>query len=248
MARIRTVKPELLRHVDLFEAERETGLPLRIAFVGMLTAADRQGRFKWEPRALKLDCLPYDDVDFSRVLDALWSRGWLVRYRQTTETGGHEYGLIPTFLQHQHINNREHQSVLPGLDDTCVEVIEYEADQDTWGTRASPVTDASPTRQPRVPDAIRGEGKGREGEEAGLRPNKNSDSQYGNRTRTQPLVIEKIATSSLKHVNSLDVQAARNGAVSVRATVPAIDVAAVTDAIDGEEGDLGRALVSETIQ
>lgn len=75
-----------------------------------------------------------------------------------------------------------------------------------------------------------------------------SDSQYGNRPRTQPLVIEKIATSSLKHVNSLDVQAARNGAVSVRATVPAIDVAAVTDAIDVEEGDLGRALVSETIQ
>lgn len=248
MARIRTVKPELLRHVGLFEAERETDLPLRIAFVGMLTAADRQGRFKWEPRALKLDCLPYDDVDFSRVLDALWSRGWLVRYRQTTETGSHEYGMIPTFRQHQHINNREQRSVLPDLDDASVEVIEYEADQDTWGTRKPPVTDASPTRQPRVPDAIRGEGKGREVEEAGLRPNKNSDSQYGNRARTQPLVIEKIATSSLKHKNSLDVQAARNGAVSVRAIVPSIDVAEPVDAIDVEEGQDGTGHVSETLQ
>jgi hypothetical protein len=70
LARIRTIKPEFFRHADLYEAEKETGLPLRLAFAGLWTAADREGRFKWRPRELKLDCLPHDDVDFSRVLDA----------------------------------------------------------------------------------------------------------------------------------------------------------------------------------
>lgn len=71
MARIRTIKPEFFRHAGLFDLEQETGLPLRVAFAGLWTAADREGRFAWKPRELKLDCLPFDLVDFSRVLDAL---------------------------------------------------------------------------------------------------------------------------------------------------------------------------------
>ena len=58
MARIRTIKPEFFRHEALFEAEQATGLPLRVAYAGLFTAADREGRFKWSPRSLKLDCLP----------------------------------------------------------------------------------------------------------------------------------------------------------------------------------------------
>jgi hypothetical protein len=68
MARIRTIKPEFFRHADLYEAEKETGLPLRLAFAGLWTAADREGRFKWRPRELKLDCLPHDEVDFHACL------------------------------------------------------------------------------------------------------------------------------------------------------------------------------------
>lgn len=112
MARIRTVKPDFFRHEGLFEAEKETDLPLRLAYAGLFTAADREGRFKWRPRVLKLDVLPHDEVDFSLVLDALATRGFLVRYACGTE----EYGLIPTFTQHQHINNKERASELPGLD------------------------------------------------------------------------------------------------------------------------------------
>ena len=57
MARIRTIKPEFFRHEALFEAEHRAGLPLRLAFAGLWTAADREGRFKWRPRQLKLDVL-----------------------------------------------------------------------------------------------------------------------------------------------------------------------------------------------
>src|SRR5574337_598051 len=109
MARIRSIKPDFFRHESLFEAERETKLPLRLAYAGLWTAADREGRFKWSARQLKLDCLPYDDVDFSRVLDALTTRGFIVKYT----ANGSDYGFIPSWKDHQVINNREAASTLP---------------------------------------------------------------------------------------------------------------------------------------
>ena len=46
MARIRTVKPELFRHEELFLPEKESGLPLRLSLIGLFTVADTKGRFK----------------------------------------------------------------------------------------------------------------------------------------------------------------------------------------------------------
>lgn len=109
MARIRTIKPGFFRHEGLFELEKRTGLPVRLAFAGLWTSCDRQGRFEWLPRTLKLDCLPHDEVDFSRVLDALASRGSVVRYRVNDK----DYGYIPSWQDHQFINNKEPNSILP---------------------------------------------------------------------------------------------------------------------------------------
>ena len=56
MAAGRTIKPELFKHVGLFEAEIKHGLPLRVAFPALLLACcDREGRFRWCPKRLKLD-------------------------------------------------------------------------------------------------------------------------------------------------------------------------------------------------
>ena len=107
--RIRTIKPEFFLHERLFEAEQQSGLPLRVAYAGLWCAADREGRFKWEPRRLGVQILPYDQVDFSRVLHALTTRGFIVKY--ASETG--ECGVIPSFTTHQVINNRERESELP---------------------------------------------------------------------------------------------------------------------------------------
>ena len=148
MARIRSIKPDFFRHRRLYLAERDTGLPLRVAFAGLWTVADREGRFRWEPDELKLDCLPYDDVDFSRVLDALTTRGFLVRYASQ----GREYGFIPGFTRHQIINNRETASILPTPPEGVENIDKL--------TRAARVVDACPT--PLVQD--QGEGKGREGD------------------------------------------------------------------------------------
>lgn len=160
MARIRTVKPAFFRHSGLYRAEVETGLPLRVAFAGLWTAADKAGRFGWDADVLKLDCLPFDQVDFSRVLDALATRGFIVRY----SCDGREFGAIPSWKKHQVINNRESESDIPEPTLTAV------------------ITDTS-TREPRVADAlgtplmqVKAEGKGREGEGNGERVAREPDA------------------------------------------------------------------------
>jgi hypothetical protein len=162
MARIRSIKPEFFRHYELWEAERDSGLPLRVAFIGLWCVADRAGRFKWRPAQLKIEALPYDEVDFSRVLDALTTRGFLVKYT----VDGVDYGVIPSFAKHQVINNKEKASDLPEVPDI-----------NKLSTRASRVDDASITRDERVVSGREGKGrewkgKEREGEETreGARP------------------------------------------------------------------------------
>jgi len=141
--RIRTIKPEFFLHEGLFEAERTFELPLRIAFAGLWCAADREGRFKWEPRRLGVQVLPYDAVDFSRVLNALVTRGFIRKYTSGTS----EYGVIPSFTAHQVINNRERESELPEPPASLV-------DQGI---------DACSTREPRDDDEILLLESGREG-------------------------------------------------------------------------------------
>lgn len=109
MARIRTIKPEFFRHEELYQAEKESGLPLRVAFAGLFTVADREGRFKWKPTQIKFDVLPYDNVDFSEVLTYLADFGFILKY----EVSGKTYGCIPSFKDHQVINNKEAKSLLP---------------------------------------------------------------------------------------------------------------------------------------
>lgn len=119
MSRIRTVKPELFRHEELFEAERQSGLPLRLIFIGLFTVADVAGRFRWRPRLLKLDIMPFDNFDFEQALNALTQFGFIERY----EHAGEVYGWIPKFLKHQRPNKRESRSQLPAsLQDTCTHV------------------------------------------------------------------------------------------------------------------------------
>lgn len=111
VSRIRTIKPEIARHEGLFELERDSHFPVRFVWAVLPTICDREGRFKWRPRALKADLLPYDDLDFSHILDLLLTHGFLVKYRHGTEW----YGVIPTFLKHQHLNGKEPESLIPSL-------------------------------------------------------------------------------------------------------------------------------------
>ncbi len=109
MGKIRTVKPELFRHERLFEAEQHSSFPLRLIFIGLFTVVDAEGRFRWRPRQLKLDILPYDEINFESALLSLVEFGFIKKYVYQNEW----YGCIPTWRKHQSINQREPQSNLP---------------------------------------------------------------------------------------------------------------------------------------
>ena len=150
MARIRTVKPELFKHAGLFDAEIAYQLPVRLAFIALFTCCDRRGRFRWDPRRLKLDILPYDPVDISHVLDALVTRGFVVKYEHKNEV----YGCIPSRHKHQYINHRELESEIP-FPEGSITLIggkpsknnEIKSDEpfviDECGTREAPVKQSS---------------------------------------------------------------------------------------------------------
>ena len=157
MSRIRTVKPELFRHEGLFEAEITNKLPLRLAFIGLLTCCDREGRFKWRPQRLKLDMLPYDNnVDIVQVLDALAKHEFIKKY----EHQGEWYGYIPSWSKHQQINNREIASdiVAPAesiplttkISELTIETTNDPGVADACPTEESPVIDACSTHEARV--------------------------------------------------------------------------------------------------
>jgi hypothetical protein len=109
MPRIRSVKPELFTHERLFEAESDYKLPLRLAFIALFTQCDQWGRFRWQPKRLKLSILPYDEIDIVQVFEALAKRGFIEKY----EVQGDWYGRIPSWANHQRITSPEHPSGIP---------------------------------------------------------------------------------------------------------------------------------------
>jgi len=175
MARIRTIKPDFFRHHALYSLEIETGFPLRVAFAGLWTAADREGRFRWIPEELKLDCLPYDNLDFSRVLDALTTRGFIVKYA----SNGQWFGWDSSFCRHQVVNNREKGSVLP-----------QPPEEPSPSTRDPRVEDACPT--PLDLDPV--EGKGKEGKGKELRVDDASECELGKNCNGKQILCHELFT------------------------------------------------------
>lgn len=196
MARIRTIKPEFFRHEALFEAEHKTGLPLRLAFAGMFTVADREGRFKWRPRQLKLDVLPFDELDFGAVMSALAEHGFIVRY----SVDGEEYGAIPSWARHQVINNRESASVLPGQPDDACSTREARVPV-VSSTGEAPADRAASTPLVRAP--VEGNWKGREKE-----GNEEGEWTEGAKSRA-PVSVADLVADGVSHQGTADLMEVR---------------------------------------
>ncbi len=88
--KVGTIHPALLKDKPLFEAELQSQLPLRVAFLGLLACADKQGRFAWDPQFLKSKILPFDKVDMAQVLEALLACGFIKHDEQAEQ----HYGRI----------------------------------------------------------------------------------------------------------------------------------------------------------
>jgi len=107
MARIRTIKPEFFRHEDLQDLEMNHAkeYPM-LVFAGLWTLSDKEGRFEWRPRQIKLDVLPFLKFDMDQTLKLLADYGFIQKY----EVDGKYYGLIPSFQEHQRITGKEAQT------------------------------------------------------------------------------------------------------------------------------------------
>jgi len=122
----------------------------RWLFAGLFTQADREGRLEDRPRKLKVEVMPYDNVNIEHLLRELTEARFITRY----EAEGKRYIHIRTFWKHQHFNIKEPPSQLPAP-------LELKG-----GTVSAPVKHGASTVPAPVENARKGrEGVGREGKE-----------------------------------------------------------------------------------
>ncbi len=108
MPRIRTIKPSFFRHEALQDLERANpGACAMLVFAGLWTQADCEGRFRYRPRQLKLDILPFLEFDIGATMEILARAGFVQLY----DSDGERFGVIPTFPDHQRISGSEAKEV-----------------------------------------------------------------------------------------------------------------------------------------
>jgi len=103
--RSRNIKPGYFKNECLADCD-----PLaRILFAGLWCLADREGRFEWRPKRIKVEILPYDKCEIDKLLGQLVKCGFIHYY----SVNGSEYGFIPTFNHHQSPHPKDAPSKIP---------------------------------------------------------------------------------------------------------------------------------------
>lgn len=105
--RIRSVKPEIWQDEKIGRLTRDA----RLLFIGLITLADDDGRFRALPSMILGHCFPYDQDAHRKLvgwMDELIGQELVLVYSHD----GMPYGQIPNWSSHQRIN-RKTDSVLP---------------------------------------------------------------------------------------------------------------------------------------
>ena len=113
MARARNIKPGFFVDGDLCELD----IYARMLFAGLWCLADREGRLKDKPKDIKVQILPFDDVDVDGLLDSLHPK-FITRY----EVDGQRYIQVNNFKKHQHPHKNEEGSEIPPATDNNREI------------------------------------------------------------------------------------------------------------------------------
>jgi len=114
MPRIRTIKPDFMRHDGLQDLEVEhPGSYVMLTYVGLWMMCDKNGIFQYRPRQLKLDILPFIPFDMQSTLTILEDSGYLKKYT----VDGKDFGIIPTFRSHQCITGKMAKNLSLWLND-----------------------------------------------------------------------------------------------------------------------------------
>lgn len=113
MARIRYLKPDFFKDEDIKELPFEA----RLFYQGLWVQADREGRGEDRPERLKIEIMPYDEVDAEKIMQLLacpkknGKRPFIVRY----EIDGEKYYQIINWQKHQKPHKTERDSDIPPL-------------------------------------------------------------------------------------------------------------------------------------
>lgn len=113
MARTRGLKPDFFKDEDLaclpFEA--------RLVFAGLLGLADREGRLEYRPKRIKVEIMPFDDVDIDaicrRLADPKIPHRDGKKFITIYQADGELYIEICNFKKHQRPHHLEPKSKLP---------------------------------------------------------------------------------------------------------------------------------------
>jgi hypothetical protein len=107
MARIRAIK------IGFFTNELLCSLPplTRILFAGLWVIADKKGRLEDRPHRIKIEVLPYDEIDVDAALTVLASTSppFISRYVHREV----RYIQIANWSKHQRPHHTETESVIP---------------------------------------------------------------------------------------------------------------------------------------
>lgn len=105
MARARSLKPGYFTNEELADC----GVHAHLLFAGLWTVADRAGRFDDRPRRLKVQLMPFYEVNVDELLNTLESAGFINRYT----VDGEKYIQIINFDKHQNPHVKEQPSTIP---------------------------------------------------------------------------------------------------------------------------------------
>jgi len=111
MARIRYLKPDFFKDEDI----KELSFEARLFYQGLWIQADREGRGEDRPERLKIEIMPYDEVDAEKIMQLLahhkknGKRPFIVRY----EIDGEKYYQIINWQKHQKPHKTERDSDIP---------------------------------------------------------------------------------------------------------------------------------------
>jgi hypothetical protein len=111
MARIRYLKPDFFKDEDI----KELSFEARLFYQGLWVQADRDGRGEDRPERLKIEIMPYDEVDAEGIMQMLahhkknGKRPFIVRY----EIDGEKYYQIINWQKHQKPHKTERNSDIP---------------------------------------------------------------------------------------------------------------------------------------
>jgi len=132
MARIRTFKPEFLRHEDLQLLEKtHTGKYPMFVFMGLWSVCDKQGVFQWKPNQLKLDIYPFLDFNMAETLEILQQSKFINKFKADD---GQYYGHVVNFEKHQVINflEKKNPAKYPKPQEDQIEVPEEDTDEEEY--------------------------------------------------------------------------------------------------------------------